>query len=271
MSSSPSYLSRLSRSVLNTLKKARDPFGPASRTGGFEQGAAPALAGRLFDFETAEDVRNWRTASDAAFGGCSRGDIRWMGGPELKGEDGVVPFLRFSGVYSKRLSDRAHPKMKRSGFVSLTGRPLDSLDSYIDLESYRALRYTVRVHKNSLHRTFLANVRSDNWVTGGQQEDVWQAVLHDGGYRADGRADGRAGGTADGPVGGDEVTYDGWKEVEVPLEGFVLTWRGRPVGERVGMGRSKVVSIGLALLGGDDRVEEEGEFCLDLRSIEGVV
>jgi hypothetical protein len=43
------------------------------------------------------------------------------------------------------------------------------------------------------------------------------------------------------------------------------------VGERVEMGRSKVVSIGLALLGGDDRVEEEGEFCLDLRSIEGVV
>ena len=108
-------------------------------------------------------------------------------------------------------------------------------------------------------------------MTGGQQEDVWQAVLHDGGYRADGRADGTAGGTAGGTVGGDEVTYDGWKEVEVPLEGFVLTWRGRPVGERVEMGRSKVVSIGLALLGGDDRVEEEGEFCLDLRSIEGVV
>lgn len=37
------------------------------------------------------------------------------------------------------------------------------------------------------------------------------------------------------------------------------------------MGRSKIIGLGIGLLGGDARVEEEGEFCLDLRKIEGVV
>lgn len=217
MPSSVSYLSRLSRSLLNTLKQARDPFEP-----GLRGSAVP-----LFEFSEQANVGNWRVGSDAAFGGYSTGNLRWVASDDARGEPGARdgpldhhnigsihdqagqitdkmqqeaqqdPFMRFSGIYSKRIdSSRAHPNMKKSGFVSMTGRPLDSLDTYIDLESFNALRYTIRVHKNSLHRTFLANLRSDNWVTGGQNEDVWQAVLHDG------KEDG---------------TWDGWKEVDVRL------------------------------------------------------
>jgi hypothetical protein len=264
---SSSYISRLSRSVLNTLNKARDPFEVGLRKD----------AVSLFEFRDAGSVDNWRVGSDHVFGGHSTGELLWVSDEHnnrgVVVDDGdvypdgtgtfasdnsaagsVVPFLRFSGIYSKRIdASRAHPNMKKSGFVSMTGRPLDTLDSYVDLESYRALRYTIRVHKNSLHRTFLANLRSDNWVTGGQMEDVWHAVLHDG--ETDGGRDG----------------YDGWKEVEVPLEAFVLTWRGKPVAEAVEMGKSKILSLGIGLLGGDARVEEEGEFCLDLRRVEGVV
>ena len=219
---STSYLSRLSRSVLNTLKQARDPFEGAGLRGA-----------TLFDFAEECSVGNWRVGSDYPFGGYSKGDVRWIGpesgsdmselGPRGRQEEGRAEgdrqeegraegdrqeatvglatvqeaFMRFSGVYSKRIDpSRAHPKMKRAGFVSMTGRPLDSLDAHIDLESFNALRYTIRVHKNSVHRTFLANLRSDNWVTGGQNEDVWQVVLHDGQKDGD---------------------WDGWKEVEVRM------------------------------------------------------
>ena len=58
---------------------------------------------------------------------------------------------------------------------------------------------------------------------------------------------------------------------QVPLEAFVLTWRGKPVAEVVEMGKSKVIGVGIGLLGGDQHVEEEGEFCIDLRRIEGIV
>ena len=58
---------------------------------------------------------------------------------------------------------------------------------------------------------------------------------------------------------------------QVPLEAFVLTWRGKPVAEAVEMGKSKVIGVGIGLLGGDKHVEEEGEFCIDLRRIEGIV
>lgn len=57
---------------------------------------------------------------------------------------------------------------------------------------------------------------------------------------------------------------------QVPLEAFVLTWRGKPVAEAVEMGKSKVIGVGIGLLGGDQHVEE-GEFCIDLRRIEGIV
>ena len=209
MSSSTSYLSRLSRSLLNTLKQARDPF------------EGIGLRGiTLFDFADQDSVGNWRVGSDYAFGGYSKGGVRWVGpdpggdlgsrdrqegtdhetGPASHGQQETMAqdaFMRFSGIYSKRIDpSRAHPKMKKSGFVSVTGRPLDSLDAHIDLERFNALRYTIRVHKNSVHRTFLANLRSDNWVTGGQNEDVWQVVLHDGQKDGD---------------------WDGWKEVEARL------------------------------------------------------
>lgn len=206
---STSYLSRLSRSVLNTLKQARDPFEGVGLRGV-----------TLFDFAEESSVGNWRVGSDYPFGGYSKGDVRWVSpdlghdlDPRDRQDEGPAKderqearaqeaFMRFSGIYSKRIDPtRAHPKMKKAGFVSVTGRPLDSLDAHIDLESYNALRYTIRVHKNSVHRTFLANLRSDNWVTGGQNEDVWQVVLHDGQKDGD---------------------WDGWKEVEVRTLGSTI-------------------------------------------------
>ncbi len=51
----------------------------------------------------------------------------------------------------------------------------------------------------------------------------------------------------------------------------MLTWRGKPVAEAVEMGKSKVIGVGIGLLGGDEHVEEEGEFCIDLRRIDGIV
>jgi hypothetical protein len=274
MASGPSYLSRLSKSALNLFSQVRDPLSVGPVT--------------LFEFGRPSSLKNWRVASDAVFGGCSSGELKLhseaetcaagsvedgqretlserhpegetastygSGGDSKDKEHGESSFMRFSGVYSRKIDPaRAHPKLRKSGFVSITGRPLDSLDSYIDLESYKSLKYTIRIPERSLHRTFLANVRSDNWVTGGSQEDVWQAVLHDGKHIQDGFEG-----------------YDGWQTVEIPLDAFVLTWRGKVVAERTEMGKTKVTGLGIGLLGGDDHVEEHGDFCLDLRKIEAI-
>lgn len=145
-------LRRLLKSVQDVAQKVKDPLS-----------TKPFV---VFEFKSAQDAARWRVSSDSAFGGLSSGSIQV--------EEGASAFGRFSGMYSKDIGPKAHPKLKKSGFVSMTGRT-DSLSPYIDLESYQSLIYRVRGDG----RTYLANLRTDNWVTGGDSnsEDIWQAVL----------------------------------------------------------------------------------------------
>lgn len=84
-------------------------------------------------------------------------------------------FASFRGVYSREIGEKASPRLKRSGFVGMTGR-YNGL--YIDLESYQSVVYRVRGDG----RAYLANIRTDNWVVGDTAEDIWQAVLLSSGY-----------------------------------------------------------------------------------------
>lgn len=57
----------------------------------------------------------------------------------------------------------------------------------------------------------------------------------------------------------------GWKEIEIPFDSFVLTWRGKVVGKHMEMNKSKITGIGISLLGHDN--QPEGPYNLDLEWI----
>ena len=222
----------------------------------------------LFNFASPDDVHSrWKASSDSAFGGCSSAQVSLL--PIKKrqddddtstrqGGDSIAEHcMRFEGEYSRQLGPNAHPRMKKSGFVSTIGRRMDSLDPYIDLECYKSLVYTVRVpqHARGLSRIFLANIRTDNWVIGGDgnSEDVWQAVLlrHDAQEMTE-----------------SSTEDDAFTSIEIPLKDFILTWRGRVVDSRVEIGRTKITALGISLLGDD--MQEEGPFCLDVLHIKAL-
>jgi hypothetical protein len=200
--------------------------------------------------------------------------------------------MRFEGVYSRDIDrERAHPRLKKSGFVSMTGRRMDSLDTYMDLECYKSLVYSIRVDcREGMvgERTFLANIRTDNWVIGGDgaSEDVWQAVLHtslpeDVGNEKDTSSTSSGSGssiysnstttTAAATITGNRrrtrpsSLHPSFVDVEIPLSEFILTWRGRVVDAPVELGRTKVTALGISILGNDE--QEEGPFCMDVLRI----
>jgi hypothetical protein len=57
-----------------------------------------------------------------------------------------------------------------------------------------------------------------------------------------------------------------WMDVEVPLERFLLTWRGKLVETRVEMNPKRILSLGISLAGGAE-LQPEGPFRLGLRAI----
>ena len=218
----------------------------------------------LFDFKAREDVENnWRVSSDASFGGCSSGRVSLVD-IEDQQQGGGLSCMRFEGVYSREIDrERAHPRLKKSGFVSMTGRRMDSFDTYMDLECYKSLVYSILVdsptpeQNSQLHhkgeRTFLANIRTDNWVVGGDgaSEDIWQAVLHTS--------------HGDGTKSTPSRLHPSFVDVEIPLSDFILTWRGRVVDAPVEIGKTKVIALGISLLGNEE--QEEGPFCIDVLNI----
>lgn len=184
----------------------------------------------LFEFRTADDLGMWKTFADSVFGGKSSAMLEHSGP--------LQNFASFRGVYSREIGEKASPRLKRSGFVGMTGR-YNGL--YIDLESYQSVVYRVRGDG----RAYLANIRTDNWVVGDTAEDIWQAVLLSS--------------------GNENKENNGWQDVEVPLDAFVLTWRGKVVEQPVEMNRTKVTGMGISLLGNDE--QKEGPYNLDIEWI----
>jgi NADH dehydrogenase [ubiquinone] 1 alpha subcomplex assembly factor 1 len=86
----------------------------------------------------------------------------------------------------------------------------------------------------------LANLRTDNWVVGENVEDVWQAFLF--------------------------ARPGAWSEVEIPLDRFLLTWRGKVIEQQVEMNAARIRGIGISLAGGDE-LQPEGEYSLGVEWI----
>ena len=60
-----------------------------------------------------------------------------------------------------------------------------------------------------------------------------------------------------------------WQEVAIPLDRFMLTWRGRLVEEDVPLHTARITSISISIAGGDDSSQPPGDFCLGLDYIKG--
>lgn len=68
------------------------------------------------------------------------------------------------------------------------------------------------------------------------------------------------------PPGGSCCREGEWQDVEIPLQRFLLTWRGKLVETRVEMNPRRVISLGISLAGGSE-LQPEGPFRLGLRAI----
>ena len=57
-----------------------------------------------------------------------------------------------------------------------------------------------------------------------------------------------------------------WEEVEVPLERFLLTWRGKVIEQAVEMNPGRITGVGVSLAGGDE-LQPEGPYKLEIEWI----
>lgn len=136
-----------------------------------------------------------------------------------------------SGNYSTVIPETAHARLKRSGFAGINS--IAEPDTYLDLDDFDALVFRVKGDG----RKYLANIRTENWVVGDESHDVWQAFLF--------------------------ARKGEWQEVEIPLDRFLLTWRGKLVETRMEMNPARITSIGISLAGGDE-LQKEGPYSLGL-------
>lgn len=57
-----------------------------------------------------------------------------------------------------------------------------------------------------------------------------------------------------------------WQEVEIPLDRFLLTWRGKVIEQHMEMNPGRITGIGVSLAGGDE-LQKEGPYSLAIEWI----
>ena len=154
---------------------------------------------------------------------------------------------------------RVTRSLKRSGFAGCSTADLPP-GEFLDLDAFTALRFRVRADG----RPYVVSIKTDNWVTGKKEGDLWQAFLF-------------------APAGR-------WADVIVPMRRFLKTYRGRVMEHEYEMSASRVTGLGLAVAnysdagggGGGSRgsgdkspsapvgVSGEGPFRLEIASIVGL-
>ncbi|KAL4518110.1 hypothetical protein Ndes2526B_g01456 [Nannochloris sp. 'desiccata'] len=180
----------------------------------------------LYQFGNQEELTMWNVFSDSQLGGKSTAAIQPSSDTPSAAE--------FSGMYSREVNDDASTRLKRSGFAGISVRAPQG--EYLDLDDFHSLVFRVKGDG----RKYLANIRTDNWIVGESTDDVWQAFLF-----------ARAG---------------EWSEVEIPLNRFLMTWRGKVLEQQVEMHPGRITGLGISLAGGDD-LQPEGPYALGIEWI----
>ena len=111
--------------------------------------------------------------------------------------------------------------LKRSGFAGCSTADLPP-GEFLDLDAFTALRFRVRADG----RPYVVSIKTDNWVTGKKEGDLWQAFLF-------------------APAGR-------WADVIVPMRRFLKTYRGRVMEHEYEMSASRVTGLGLAVANHSD-------------------
>jgi len=230
----------------------------------------------LYAFASASDRARWETFGDFEHGGASAcaleagRDARDAGdgvaratvdaSTSTTGEDETTGVNRREALMRSYASlvgridcgvpASASARLRRSGFAGARTKPLEKTfmnpDPSMDFDAFDALSYRVRGDG----RSYIASVRTENWMTGDSAEDVWQRVFS--------------------PPAGE------WADVVIPIESFTQTHRGRVMFDHERMSANRVVFLGLAVAGSaktdldERRAESDGAFRLDVHSICGL-
>ncbi|DBA75841.1 hypothetical protein WJX77_010736 [Trebouxia sp. C0004] len=139
----------------------------------------------------------------------------------------------FSGRYSTEVANPSGTRMKRSGFVGINSV---ETGEQLDIDEYDHVVFRVKGDG----RKYIANLRTENWLVGGRSHDVWQAFL----FARKGQ----------------------WQTVAIPLQHFLLTWKGQLVEQKTEINAKRVISVGVSLAGGD-ALQPPGNFNLGLEWI----
>ncbi|KAK9791192.1 hypothetical protein WJX73_009919 [Symbiochloris irregularis] len=140
----------------------------------------------------------------------------------------------FSGTVSPEF-DKAASQLQRSGFCGIIAEQAPG--QCWDLEPFDSL--VIRARGDG--RKYVATLRTEDWMVGQASQDRWQAFLF--------------------------ARKGVWQDVHIPLDRFLLTWRGRLVETRSEINARRVISIGISLAAGSDEVEQSGDFSLGLQHI----
>ena len=230
----------------------------------------------LYAFASASDRARWETFGDFEHGGASAcaleagGDARdardgfasatsdastsTTGEDEKTGANRREALMRsyasLVGTIDCGVPASASARLRRSGFAGARTKPLEKTfmnpDPSMDFDAFDALSYRVRGDG----RSYIASVRTENWMTGDGAEDAWQRVFS--------------------PPAGE------WADVVIPIESFTQTHRGRVMFDHERMSANRVVFLGLAVAGSaktdldERRAESDGAFRLDVHSICGL-
>lgn len=111
----------------------------------------------LFDFSKKDSMKIWKVFSDEAYGGCSTAAF-------THNDQG---FATFSGICSTAIQDSS--TMKRSGFCGIRSHD----DEFLDMSEFDRLVFKVR----GTPQSYLASIRTYNFLTGAESQDVWQAFF----------------------------------------------------------------------------------------------
>lgn len=184
----------------------------------------------LFKFTQEADFQRWKTFQDKDIGGKSTISLE----PSLDNPGTALISGNFSTELEKtpEAEDGGERRIQRSGFVGINSK--ESEADFDGLDEYDSLVFRVLGDG----RKYIANIRTDNWITGGTSHDVWQAFLF--------------------------ARKGGWQEVEIPFKTFLLTWRGKVVEQEQEMNPDRILSIGISLAGGTEKLNPAGRFSLGL-------
>jgi len=183
----------------------------------------------LYTYRTQEDIKQHVTGCDADIGGKSSVHL------DL-GQDGRA---RFWGDMRLEVP-RGKEDTLRSGYAGFRSRIRTTLFGHItdDLSLYNYLALRVRAAGERRARSaYFVNIQTDGPVP----SDLWQHRLY---LRED----------PDGMT---------WENVIIPLSSFVLISGGETATSQVIMGRNKVRTIGISILGGNANVSGRYELGLD--------